>query len=146
MGGNSLDKKDEKIIAMLKEDGRASIREISKATGIRPSTVHKRIQKLTESGVIEKFTVSLNDEAMGEGFTVHMLISGSTDRYLTDKVLKNTHLKGVYGITGEYDMLLKMKFKDLGQFNKFLIDFRETHGQDLYRTLTMVQTVNLKDE
>jgi DNA-binding Lrp family transcriptional regulator len=146
MNGNTVDKKDRKIIAILKGNARASIREISDATGIRPSTVHKRIQKLVENGVIENFTVTLNDEMVGEGFTVHMLISGSTERYLQKKFLKSQHLKGVYGITGEYDMLLKMKFEDIGSFNNFLLEFREKHGKHLHRTLTMVQTISLKDE
>ena len=146
MNGISLDKKDRKIISVLKGDARASIREISETTGIRPSTVHKRIQKLVDTGVIENFTISLNDEKVGEGFTVHMLISGSTERYLDKKFLKSDHLKGVYGITGEYDMLLKMKFESIGEFNDFLLKFREKHGQHLHRTLTMVQTISLKDE
>ena len=146
MNGISLDKKDRAILEQLKKTGRASNRELAAATGMRPSTVHKRVQRLVENKVIKKFTVDLDDDLVDEGFTVHMLISGTTDKYLTDKVLKNKHLKGVYGITGEYDMLLKMKFRDIAQFNTFLIDFREKHGDSLSRTLTMVQTINLKDE
>ena len=71
-----LDSKDERILKVLINDARASIREISNTTGIRPSTVHQRIKRLVEDDVIEKFTVKLNDEKVGEGFTVYMLISG----------------------------------------------------------------------
>lgn len=142
----SLDRKDQKILDELKENSRASIREISKTTGIRPSTVHQRIRRMTENEIIEKFTVRLDDEKVGEGFCVFMLISGSTERYLGDSILKNEQVKGIYGITGEYDILLKMKFKDMKAFNDFLLDFRESHSKYISKTLTMVQTVKLKDD
>ncbi|UCF07651.1 MAG: winged helix-turn-helix transcriptional regulator, partial [Thermoplasmata archaeon] len=78
MKDDVLDPRDSKIINILKDNARASIRDISKKTGIRPSTVHPRIKRLSEQGVIEKFTLKLSDEKVGEGFTVFMLISGST--------------------------------------------------------------------
>lgn len=146
MNQDTLDKKDKKIIAMLKNNARASIREISKTTGIRPSTVHQRIKRLIENGVIEKFTLKLNDEKIGEGFAAFLLISGSPERYLDDKILKDGHVKGIYGITGEYDLLIKMKFKDMSAFNEFLLDFRENYSTHISKTLTMVQTVKLKDD
>jgi DNA-binding Lrp family transcriptional regulator len=146
MNQDSLDKRDLKIIALMKNNARASIRDISKATGIRPSTVHQRIKRMVENGIIEKFTVKLNDDKMDEGFASFMLISGSPERYLDEKILKNEHVKGIYGITGEYDLLIKMKFKDMSAFNDFLLDFRENYSTHISKTLTMVQTVKLKDE
>jgi DNA-binding Lrp family transcriptional regulator len=146
MNQDSLDKRDLKIIALMKNNARASIRDISKATGIRPSTVHQRIKRMIENGIIEKFTVKLNDDKMDEGFASFMLISGSPERYLDEKILKNEHVKGIYGITGEYDLLIKMKFKDMSAFNDFLLDFRENYSTHISKTLTMVQTVKLKDE
>ena len=140
-----LDSKDQRILKVLKDNARASIREISKATEIRPSTVHQRIRRMVDDDVIEKFTVKLNDEKVGEGFTVYMLISGSTERYLGDEIMKNDQVKGIYGITGEYDLLIKMKFKDMMAFNDFLLAFREKYSKHITKTLTMVQTVKLKD-
>ncbi len=146
MGRANLDKKDVTIITMLKNNARASIRDISKATGIRPSTVHQRIKRMVENGIIEQFTVKLNDDKIGEGFCVFMLISGSTERYLDHKILASECIKGIYGITGEYDLLLKLKFQDMKAFNDFLLDFREKYSDHISKTLTMVQTVKLKDE
>ncbi len=101
---------------------------------------------MVENGIIEKFTLKLNDDKIGEGFASFMLISGSPERYLDQKILKNEHVKGIYGITGEYDLLIKMKFKDMNAFNEFLLDFRENYSTHISKTLTMVQTVKLKDE
>ena len=134
-----LDLKDHKILDILKQNSRLSIREIAKLSKLRPSTVHSRIQKLTKNNIIEKFTLKLNNKAISENFIVFMLVSA-------DKKLSFTspHIKEVFGITGEYDLILKMKFKDIIEFNDFVIKFREKHN--LKKTLTMVATLNIKEE
>ena len=120
-----LDKKDELIIKVLKENSRIPIRDIAKKTGIRPSTVHERIKKLIKKGVIEKFTLKLNNKAVGENFIVFMLIKGGTTEYINTKIINNEKVRDIFGITGEYDLLLKLKFKDVEEFNDFIINFRK---------------------
>lgn len=140
-----LDDKDHSIISLLRQDARASIRDIAKATGIRPSTVHVRLQKLIEAGVIERFTLKLNNEAMGEGFIAFMLILGTPKRYVEEDLLGDEPIKEAFGVTGEYDLLLKMKFRDVSEFNDYVISFRE-RNPDIQKTLTMVVTATLKEE
>ena len=82
-----LDNKDQRIIDILKQDSREPIREIAKKTKIRPSTVHQRIQKLVENGIIEKFTIKLNNKAVGENFIIFMLVKGSTTEYIDKRFL-----------------------------------------------------------
>src|SRR3989344_8623012 len=139
-----LDDKDLRIIEILKSDSRKPIREIAKITRIRPSTIHQRIQKLIENNVIGKFTIKLDDKAIGENFIVFMLVKGATTEYLDSKFLNNSHIKEVFGITGEYDVLLKLKFRNVEEFNKFVLDFRKA-SKDVQSTLTMVATANLKE-
>ena len=140
-----LDNKDIKIIEILKDNSREPIREIAKKTKIRPSTVHQRIQKLIESNVIEKFTIKLNNKEIGENFIVFMLVKGSTSEYIDNKFLNDNHVKEVFGVTGEYDLLIKLKFRDVEEFHDFVLNFRKDN-KDIQSTLTMVVTANLKEE
>ena len=137
-----LDEKDHKIIEILKQDSRMSIRDIAKKTWIRPSTVHQRITQLRKKGAIEKFTLKLNNEAIGENFIVFMLVNTTKD--LDIKTVHNNHIKELFGVTGEYDLIIKLKFKDVREFNDFVIDFRKKEG--VKETLTMVATIGLKEE
>ena len=141
----ALDKKDNLIIQVLKENSRIPIRDIAKKTGIRPSTVHERIKKLVKEDVIEKFTLKLNNKAVEENFIVFMLIKGGTTQYINDKMINNGKVKEIFGITGEYDLLLKLKFKDVEEFNKFLIKFRREQ-KGVRQTYTMVTTADIKEE
>lgn len=138
----TIDDKDEKILSQLKENSRKSIRDIARATDIRPSTVHQRIKKLEEREVIEKFTVKLNNKQIGEDFIVFMLVT--SDQKIDDKILQDKHVKQVFGVTGEYDLIFKLKFSDIEAFNNYLLKFREETG--IKKTITMVSTITLKEE
>tara|TARA_B100000315_G_C14351532_1_gene484235 strand:- start:18 stop:440 length:423 start_codon:yes stop_codon:yes gene_type:complete len=134
--------KDRKILAILKENARASIRDIAKKTSLRPSTVHHRIQRLDKEGVIEKFTVKLNNDAVGENFIVFILVK--TNKNLEGKLLHDQRIKEVFGVTGGFDLMIKCKFKDIIDFNDFIIKFRKQDG--IGATETLVSTLTLKEE
>jgi len=133
--------KDLKIIAILKENSRLSIRDIAKKTQLRPSTVHQRIQKLTENKIIENFTLKLNNQAVDEDFIVFMYVTTSED--LPPTFFHNKYIKEAFGITGEYDLLLKLKFKDIAEFNDYIISLRKNKA--ITKTITNVATVNIKE-
>ena len=137
-----LDHKDHKIIAVLRDNARISIRDLAKKTNLRPSTVHQRIKRLKQEKVIEKYTLKLNNKAIGENFIAFIL--ANTKKDLDTTMLANTHIKEVFGITGEYDIIMKLKFKDVEEFNDFIIKFRKELA--IKETLTMVVTANIKEE
>ncbi|MBD3248907.1 winged helix-turn-helix transcriptional regulator [Candidatus Woesearchaeota archaeon] len=136
-----FDSKDKKILKRLKENSRLSIRKIAKATQLRPSTVHQRIQKLVENNVIEKFTLKLNNEAVDENFIVFLFITTTQD--LPKSFFNNIHVKEAFGITGEYDLILKLKFEDISQFNDYILELRK--NKSIAKTMTHVATAHIKE-
>ena len=137
-----LNSKDIAIITELKKDSRQSVRDIAKKTQLKPSTVHNRIQQLKKESIIEKFTLKLNNKAVGENFIVFMAVKAAKD--IPEAVLRNKHIKEAFWITGDYDLLLKMKFKDIEEFNDFIIKFRKDN--QLTATQTSVVTAVVKEE
>ena len=142
---NHFDDKDKRILAALQKSARDSIRTIAMSCGLRPSTVHQRIKRMEESGIIKGYTVVVDKEKTGQPLVVFMLVSGIGGRYLDNKFLRSPELEEVHGITGEYDLLFKLRFKDLRAFNKFIIGFREKYKGAVTKTITMVQTTALKE-
>ena len=137
-----MDKKDYLIIKELRENSRASIKEIAKKTKIRPSTVHQRIHKLIRNETIEKFTVKLDNKKIEENFIVFVLIKTNTE--IKNGLFDKYNVKEVLGVTGQYDLILKLKFKDVEDFNDFILDLRKVPG--IKETLTMVSTKTIKEE
>jgi len=141
---NKLDKKDMKIIEVLKGNSRLSIREIAKKTNIRPSTVHQRILKLKQQKVIEKFTIKLDNKSVDENFIVFMLVKTKPTTIFGSKIINNPQIKEIFGVTGDYDLIFKLKFKDVVDFNDFVIKFRKDNP--IESTSTMVVTTDVKEE
>lgn len=137
-----LDDHDHSIIDVLRRNARMSIRDIAKELKLRPSTVHVRLTKLTKNKIIEKFTLKLNNEAINEAFIVFILIA--TDKLIPNTAFQHKNIKEVFGVTGEYDLLMKCKFKDVVEFNSFILDFRKKHN--LKKTVTQIATITLKEE
>ena len=137
-----IDEKDHSIIAALRDNARASVRDIARKTRIRPSTVHQRIQKLVENGIIEKFTLKLNNKAINENFIVFLFLT--TNKDLSKAFFSHNSVREAFGITGEYDLVVKMKFKDVEAFNDYIIDLRK--NPEIIKTLSMVVTATIKEE
>ncbi|MCF7860634.1 Lrp/AsnC family transcriptional regulator [Candidatus Woesearchaeota archaeon] len=137
-----INDKDRAIIQYLKDNSRASIREIAKATKLRSSTVHNRIKHLISSKAIEKFTIKLNYEQTGENLVVFIMIT--TIQYLPRSFFKNKCIKEVFGITGEYDLMMKCRFTEIKEFNEFLLKIRMS--PNITKTHTFVATTTLKEE
>ena len=137
----NLDDKDIKILNVLKQNSRLAIREIAKKTQLRPSTVHLRLQRLVKKEIVEQFTLKLNNKAVGEDFIVFMYVS--TEEDLPKTFFNNVHVKEAFGVTGEYDLLFKLKFKDIAEFNDYIINMRK--NKSITKTITNVVTTNIKE-
>jgi len=137
-----MDKTDKKIINQLRKDSRATLKELSTKTKLRPSTIHARIQKLVEEGVIEKFTIKTNDKKVNEDFIVFILINSNKE--LPNVFFNQKCIKDVFGVTGGYDLTMKCKFSNINEFNKFILELRKL--PEITNTLTMVSTIKIKEE
>ncbi len=138
-----MDNKDLKILEQLKKDSRMTVKNIAKKTSLRPSTVHKRILNLKAKKTIRQFSIVVDDKEIGENFIVFMMVKTRPSVLLDESFLSSKHIKEVYGITGEYDIIMKLKFKDVEEFNLFLIKFRREQKVD--DTVTFVCTARIKE-
>ena len=139
-----LDEKDRKILGILEDNGRLSIQDISSKLNIPPSTIHNRIKRMENTKIIEGYSVKLNEKIMERDFTVYMLVNGSTGNYLEREFLKKKEVIEVSGITGEYDLIIKMQFSNISNYNDFLTEFRTKYSSDIKQTVTMVRTEKIK--
>ncbi len=139
-------KRDEaQILEILKADSKTPLVQIAKQTGLRPSTVHAKIKRMVDRGIIKRFTVDVDQKALGRDLTVFMLVSGGLERYIGQDIEEDQYVEEIHGITGDYDLLLKLRFRDIGEFNRFIVGFRERYNDQINKTVTMVQTARIKE-
>lgn len=117
-----LDEIDKNILRILQENARTSYREIQDSLGISIGTIHNRISKLKNSGVVEGYTLRLNNEKLGYKLT--FLIRVNVDGKYTEEILKD--LKGIpevcsiFHTTGEQSAALICRFKESEDVHNFI--------------------------
>lgn len=118
----SMDDLDKKILDLLTTDGRKSYRKISRELGVSVGTVHNRVDKLTKSGIINKFVPIVDHEKLGYNLTaiIGLELQGGTINYLVDKKPFKSNLLAVYDVTGQFDAILIAKFRDTFELNDFI--------------------------
>ena len=117
-----MDELDEKILSILNEDARKSYREIARKLNVSLTTVSNRIKRLEDDKVIERYIPLLNQEKMGYDLTavINVKISHGKLLEVQERISKDTHVSGVYDITGEWDSLIIANFKDRRDLNGFI--------------------------
>ncbi len=72
-----LDEIDHQILDILIENARTPFTDIAKQLLVSAGTIHVRVKKMEDEGIIQGSTLSLNYEKMGYSFIAHVGISVS---------------------------------------------------------------------
>jgi DNA-binding Lrp family transcriptional regulator len=145
-----FDEKDEKIIEELKKNSRNSTKKIAKNVKIPRVTTHDRIQKMKEKGIIKKFTVVIDYKKIGLPTEVFIFVSFQSgldisQRELAKRISKIKGVSEVHIISGEYDLLLKVRGESLEKIGELVVDkLRKLKG--VGKTLTFACFETIKEE
>ena len=60
-----LDQRDLDIVSALQEDARATYADVARRVGLSASSVHQRVRRLEEAGVIHGYRAVVDPEALG---------------------------------------------------------------------------------
>ncbi len=139
---SSVDKIDEKMLRILREDSRKAFVEIAKQVGLSESAVRRRVKNLVDRGEIKRFTVELGASNKTSAITL-ISVSPSTDTSKVSEKLKS--LQGVdvvYEITGQYDIVAIVSAPAITEINKCIDDLRRIEGVDDTNTVIILRTLN----
>lgn len=150
----SVDEKDIEILRMLQGDCKRPVKDISEKINSPITTVYTRIKRLEDSGVIKGYKAILDAEKLGKGTTAFILASFSyrlpgTDRTLSQRDIAREvalfpDVQEVSIITGDWDILIKIKEKDVVSIGKFVVDkLRTVRG--IEKTLTCMVFDSVKE-
>ena len=143
-----VDEKDLAIIEVLKHNSNFSTQQISKKTNITITTVHNHIKKLEKGGVIEGYTVKLNNKKIGKPIAAYIMITVDykllqqlkISQYdLARKLRANPAAEDATMVTGAVDIIIKVRFKDIDELNQFVtIELRNIKGVEKTQTAVIL--------
>ncbi len=140
----NLDETDLSILRILRENSRASFHEISKLTGIPDATIQFRLKRMKAKEVIDSFTVMANPVATGHSVTAIVLVQTDADKHDDAKaaLAKISEVSEVYGVLGEYDLIIKVWSKSLEELNAIINDkIRSIEGIEDLLEIVVVERV-----
>lgn len=122
MKNNELDNIDKKIISMLQENARVSLKEIAEQVYLSSPAVSVRIDNLVESGYIQGFHAEINPIKLGYHIKAFINLEVSpvdkNDFYPYIKKCKN--VVECNCVTGDYSMLLEVLFPSTDELDQFI--------------------------
>ena len=143
-----LDDKDQKIIEVLREDASLSTYQISKKANIPVTTVHNRLKKLKDTGVIKKYTIDIDFAKIGReigaitfmSVDCAMLKKNKLDaNTLAEKMSKHPYVEHVFVPTGEHDIIMEIRCPSMSELNKFLFGYlRSLPGVSMTHTAPLL--------
>ena len=120
-----LDNLDRQILEELRADARVSFQDIARRLVVSGGTVHVRVHKMREAGIIKGFKVILDTEKMGYDVCAFIGINLHTagDYPIVLEKLKNLpEIIEIHYTTGGYSIFIKVLTESTRGLQHFLID------------------------
>jgi Lrp/AsnC family leucine-responsive transcriptional regulator len=136
-----LDSTDVSILRVLQEDGRASLREISRRTGVTAPTVSSRVKAMEEIGLIRRYGATVSAEGLGQTTMLVIVKARPSDlKPLAEKLAALTAVRRVFIASGG-NLLVEVTLEDTAQMKAFLSKVDSMKEVDAYDTFTATEVV-----
>ena len=122
-----MDSKDHEVIEALRNDSRKSFAKLAEELGIPRATLQDRVRKLLKDGVIKKFTIVPDYAKLGKQITAFVMVSfspvpGLSQSELAKEIAATENVQEVYLISGQWDILVKIRVEKVEDVGKLVID------------------------
>lgn len=118
----TIDKLDRKILDLLENDSRSTVKEISVKIGVSAGTVANRIKKLQDLETIKKFTISIDWRKLDYDILAILLIETKYQKTqeVAKKIAKYPETIKLYICTGGiYNIIAMVKSKNMENYSLF---------------------------
>lgn len=120
-----MDDKDRLILQLLQRDAKTTQAEIGARVGLSAGSVNERIRKLERDGAIRKWTILVDDQAVGAELTVFIEVFIESPEFEDEFVSLMEGLPEIqecHFVTGEFTCLLKAKVESRGALRNLVFD------------------------
>ena len=147
-----LDEKDSAILALIQENSKLTAKQTAKKINAPITTVFAKIKRMEELGVIKEYRAILAPEKLDSGTAAFILASVSyrakpddtpvSQRVVAEEIAKFPEVQEVHIITGDWDLLIKLRAENVDAIGKFVVDkLRLIKGLEKTLTCMVFETV-----
>lgn len=120
---STLDNYDLKLLAAIQQDARSAQTELGEAINLSTAAVNRRLKRLSDEGVIERYTAVLSPDALGYGLTIVANVEVESEQLdqldATRRSFKACpYIQQCYYVAGEWDFILIFVVQSMAQYNE----------------------------
>lgn len=134
-----LDEIDHQILDMLIQNTRVPFTDIAKKLLISAGTVHVRVKKMEEAGIITGSSLSVDYEKLGYSFIAYVgifLQKTSLTKFVLERINDIPYVTVAHITTGKFNIFCKIRAKDTQHAKDVIFMIDDIEG--VYRTETMI--------
>jgi len=140
--GRTMDATDQRLISILRHDGRRSISDLALELGVSRGTVRARLAKLEAGGAIVGYTVVLRADAVSppvRGLTMIEVEGRMLDRVI-DALVGFAEIGAVHTTNGRWDLVVEISAQSLADLDGVLSRLRQIQGVTGSETTLLLAT------
>jgi DNA-binding Lrp family transcriptional regulator len=137
-----MDSLDQRLIAQLRHDARASVATLATRLGVSRGTITNRMARLEAEGVITGYTVRLRPDAQPEGIRAwtSIAVEGNQTRQVIAALMGEPGVAALHDTNGRWDLLAELRAASLGELAEVLERMRLIKGIGATETSIHLQT------
>ncbi len=141
----SLDDTDRELIALLRDNARATVASLASKLRVARGTVQNRLARLEREGVIVGYTVRLKPQV--EAHRIRALMSLTVEGNRAQEVLRSLrghpNVSSLYSTNGRWDIVAELQAETLEAFDGVLGTIRMIDGIASTETSILLSTYKL---
>lgn len=137
-----IDNVDLKIISLLNDDAKTPYTEIAKKVFVSSGTVHVRMRKLEDMGIVKSATLNIDFSKLGYDISAFLgiyLEKSSLYDAVIDNLKQIPEVINAYYTTGNYSIFAKIICKDTNHLRTVLDNIQKVDGIDRTETLIVLE-------
>ncbi len=140
-----MDDIDRKLIALLRVNARASIASLAQQLRVARGTVHNRLTRLVDSGVIVGYTLRLKPQVEEQHIRALMtvLVEGNRTESVIRALRGDPAVSALYSTNGRWDIVVELRAESLEAFDRVLARIRLVEGISSTETSLLLSTHKL---
>jgi Lrp/AsnC family leucine-responsive transcriptional regulator len=122
-----MDSTDIKILKILQENGRVSMKELGKQVSLTSPAVSERVKRLEEKGIITGYKAVVNPNMLNKSIKAFINIAIKSDKYKTflEYVPKKDYIYQCHHITGGDCMTIQVMVRDMEELENVIDDLKK---------------------
>lgn len=122
-----MDSTDIKILKILQENGRVSMKELGKQVSLTSPAVSERVKRLEEKGIITGYKAVVNPNMLNKSIKAFINIAIKSDRYKSflEYVPERDYIYQCHHITGGDCMTIQVMVRDMEELESVIDDLKK---------------------